>query len=417
MPYNRFMVSPLSRREFVSAVGAASVVTATGYGKVIGANDRVRMAVIGAGGMATEHMKSLVKARDIDNFEIVNVCDIYQKRLDAAAQLTGAKPVKDYRQILDSKDIDWVLIATPEHWHYNMASDALDAGKHVYVEKPMTHTIEQGKKLTEKVKSSGLKLQVGVQGMSDESYAVASQHVKAGELGKIVLAQIDYSRNYQGDFWAGNDYPIDADAKPGVNLDWKAWLGPAPKREWDPERYFRWRRYWDYSGGIATDLFVHRATRLIKALGLTFPQYVTATGGKFEYMDSPAEIPDTFNVLADYPHGPTMQLISTMANDTKVEHLIRGHKATLQFTETGFTITPQKDYAQEMQTITYEKKGAEDVTLHHRNLLEAIRTNAPLNCDCMLGLYGLVVCDMAVESYRKRQYLKWDESKSHATKA
>ena len=119
--------------------------------------------------------------------------------------------------------------------------------------------------------------------MSDESYAVANDHIKAGELGKIVLAQIDYSRNYQGDFWAGDEYPIDADAKPGVNLDWKAWLGPAPKHEWDPERYFRWRRYWDYSGGIATDLFVHRATRLIKALNLTFPDYVTATGGKFEF--------------------------------------------------------------------------------------------------------------------------------------
>ncbi len=411
------MIPPVSRREFVGAVGAASLLTARGYSRVIGANDRLRMAVIGAGGMATEHMHSLVESRDVDNLEIVNVCDIYQKRLDKAAQLTGGKPVKDFRDVLDSKDIDWVLIAVPEHWHYNMAMDALDAGKHVYVEKPMTHTIQQANKLVEKVKSTGLKLQVGVQGMSDESYAVANEHVKAGELGKIVLAQIDYSRNYQGDFWAGNDYPIDPDAKPGVNLDWKAWLGPAPKREWDPERYFRWRRYWDYSGGIATDLFIHRATRLIRAINLTFPEYVVATGGKFEFTDSVAEIPDTFNVLADYPGGPTMQLVSSMANDTKVDHLIRGHKATLCFTKTGFTITPQEDYAKEMQPITYEKKGAEDVTLHHRNLQEAIRKNTPLNCDCMLGLYGVVVCAMAVESYRKRSYLKWNHAKAEAIKA
>lgn len=411
------MISSVSRREFVGAVGAASLLTARGYSRVIGANDRLRMSVIGAGGMATEHMHSLVESRDVDNLEIVNVCDIYQKRLDKAAQLTGGKPVKEYRDVLDNKDIDWVLIAVPEHWHYNMAMDALDAGKHVYVEKPMTHTIQQAHKLVEKVKASGLKLQVGVQGMSDESYAVANEHIKAGELGKIVLSQIDYSRNYQGDFWAGDDYPIDADAKPGVNLDWKAWLGPAPKREWDPERYFRWRRYWDYSGGIATDLFIHRATRLIRAMNLTFPEYVVATGGKFEFTDSVAEIPDTFNVLADYPGGPTMQLISSMANDTKVDHLIRGHKATLSFTDTGFTITPQKDYAKEMQPITYEKKGAEDVTLHHRNLQEAIRKNAPLNCDCMLGLYGVVVCEMAVDSYRKRSYLKWNETKGEAVRA
>lgn len=396
---------------------AAPLMTARGYSAVTGANDRLRMAVIGAGGMATEHMKSLVQWREIDNFEIVNVCDIYAKRLDIAAQLTGGKPVSDYRRILDNKEIDWVLIATPEHWHFQMAMDALDAGKHVYVEKPLAHTSEQAKKLTDKVKATGRKLQVGVQGMSDESYAAANEHVKAGELGKIVLAQIDYSRNYQGDFWAGDDYPIDADAKPGVNLDWKAWLGPAPKRDWDPERYFRWRRYWDYSGGIATDLFIHRATRLIKALDLKFPEYVAATGGKFEFTESVAEIPDTFNVLADYPGGPTMQLVSSMANEVKVDHMIRGHRATLYFTETGFTIKPEKAFEKDVQPITYEKKGGEDVTLHHRNLQDAIRSNQPLNCDCMLGLYGVVVCEMAVESYRKRQYLKWDAAKAQAVRA
>ncbi len=396
---------------------AAPLLTARGYAAIPGANDRLRMSVIGAGGMATEHMKSLVASREVDNFEIVNVCDIYSKRLDIAAQLTSAKPLSDYRKVLDDKSVDWVLIAVPEHWHFQMTMDALDAGKHVYVEKPMAHTTEQAKKITEKVKSTGRKLQVGVQGMSDESYAVAHEHVKAGDLGKVVLAQIDYSRNYEEDFWAGNDYPIDPDAKPRVNLDWKAWLGPAPKHDWDPERYFRWRRYWDYSGGIATDLFIHRATRLIKALDLTFPEYVVATGGKFAYTGSVAEIPDTFNVLADYPEGPTMQLISSMGNDVKVDHMIRGHKATLYFTETGFTIKPEKQFEKDMQPITYEKKGAEDVTLHHRNLMAAIRSNEPLNCDCMLGLYGVVVCEMSVESFRKRQYLKWDAVKQQAVKA
>ncbi len=406
------MTSSVSRRQFVGALGTAALAS-----RVLGANDRLRIGVIGAGGMATHHMQSLVKVRDTDNFEIVNVCDIWDKRLEKAAALTGGKPLKDYRTLLDNKDIDYVLIATPEHWHFQMAMDALSAGKHVYVEKPMTHTIEQARKLADKVKASGKKLQVGVQGMSDESYAVANQHVKAGELGKIVLAQIDYSRNYQGDFWAASDYPIDPDAKPGVNLDWNAWLGPAKKRAWDPERYFRWRRYWDYSGGIATDLFVHRATRLIKALDLNFPDYVVATGGKFEFTNSIAEIPDTFNVLADYPGGPTMQLVSSMANDAPVDHMLRGHKATLYFTKTGFAIKPQKAYEKEVQPVTYEKKGAENVTLHHRNLQAAIRSNAPLNCDATLGLYGVAVCEMAVESLRQRRYLKWDKAKGRAVKA
>jgi predicted dehydrogenase len=397
-------------------VGVASIATARAYSAVVGANDRLRIGVIGTGGQATSHMKALVKMRDSDNVEIINVCDVYQKRLDEAAQLTNAKPLPDYRRLLDNKDIDYVLIATPEHWHYQMGIDALDAGKHVYIEKPMTHRIEQAQKLVAKVETSGKKLQVGVQGMSDESYAEAYKHVKAGELGRIVLAQIDYSRNYKDDFWAGDDYPIDAEAKPGVNLDWKAWLGPAPKREWDPERYFRWRRYWDYSGGIATDLFVHRATRLIKALNLTFPEYVVGTGGKFEYVNSVAEIPDTFNVLADYPGGPTMQLISSMGNDARVDHMIRGHKATLYFTRTGFEIKPQEGDEQ-TPVYTYEKKGAEDLTLHHRNLQNAIRKNEPLNCDCQLGLAGVVVCEMAVESYRKREYLKWDAAKARVVKA
>jgi predicted dehydrogenase len=410
------MTIPVTRRQFVQAVGAASLVTARGYAAITGANDRLRIGVIGAGGMATNHMQTLVKMRDSDNLEITNVCDIYDKRLEAAAGLTGGKPMKDYRQLLENKDIDYVLIAVPEHWHFKMAMDALDAGKHVYVEKPMTHTIEQSQKLVHKVQTSGKKLQVGVQGMSDESYAVAKDHIKAGELGSIVLAQIDYSRNYQGDFWAGNDYPIDPNAQPGVNLDWSAWLGPAPKRAWDPERYFRWRRYWDYSGGISSDLFIHRATRLLRALDLTYPHYVVATGGKFEFKNSVAEIPDTFNVLADFPGGPTMQLISSMANDVPVDHMIRGHKATLYFTRTGFTIKPQEEYAKDMQPVTYEKNGAEDLTLHHRNLQAAIRSNQPLNCDCMLGMYGVVLCDMAVQSFRKREYLKWDAAKGHAAK-
>ena len=406
----------VSRRQFVQSV-AASALSARAYSATIGSNNRLRIGIIGAGGMATNHMHALVKMREGDNLEIVNVCDIYEKRLDNAAQLTGGKPLKDYRQLLDNKDIDYVLIATPEHWHFQMAMDALDAGKHVYVEKPMTQNVAQAHKIVDKVKATGKKLQVGVQGMSDESYAVAHEHVKAGELGNIVLAQIDYSRNYRGDFWAGDDYPIDSDAKPGVNLNWEAWLGPAPKRPWDPERYFRWRRYWDYSGGIATDLFIHRATRLIKALGLSFPDYVAATGGTFEYTNTLAEIPDTFNVLADYPGGPTMQLISSMGNDTSVDHMIRGHKATLYFTRTGFTIKPQREFEKDMQPITYEKKGAEDLTLHHRNLQAAIRDNQPLNCDSALGLYGVVICDMAVESFRKRQYLKWDKAEGMAIRA
>jgi len=352
--------------------------------------------------------------RESDNCDVINVCDVFDKRAEQSAQSTGGKVVKDYRRVLENPDVDYVLIATPEHWHFQMTMDAAAAGKHIYCEKPMTHTVEQSKKVVAKIKQSGLKMQVGVQGMSDDSYETANRYVKDGALGKVVLAQIDYSRNYKDDFWA---YPIDADARPGENLDWKAWLGPAPKRPWDPDRCFRWRRYWDYSGGIATDLFIHRATRIIKALDLKFPSYATGAGGKFEFTQSAAEIPDTFNILLDYPEGLTVQLISSMANGAPVEHLIRGHKATLQFIRTGFTITPERQAGDPKAQIVHKKTGAEALDLHHRNLMNAIRKDEPLKCDAMLGYYGVAACEMGVQSYRKRKYMKWDAAKERIVTA
>ncbi len=408
----------LNRRQFIKGaafgVGATAAWTARSYAAIPGAGERLRLGVIGCGGMANSHMTALLGIKDKANLEFGGVCDIYQKRLDAAAAKTSGKPYKDYHELLSQKDIDYVLIATPEHWHHRMVLDSLAAGKHVYVEKPMSHSIKQSQEIVRRMQGSKLKLQVGVQGMSDESYEVANRHIKEGTLGKIVMAQIDYSRNHIDDFWA---YDIDPDAKPGVNLDWNAWLGPAPKRPWDPRRYFQWRRYWDYSGGIATDLFIHRVTRILKAVGLSFPDKVVATGGKWEFADSVAEIPDTFNMLCDYPGGPTVVLISSMANSTPIDHVIRGHKATLQFTREGFTITPQDIFMKAAKTagsadspkpISYKKTGGEDVALHHANLHAAIRTGEPLRCDHMLGYYGVVVTMMGVESLRRRKYLKWN---------
>ena len=404
-------MNSVSRRVFL---GAAAAVTAGSYSRIRGANERLRVGVIGCGGMATHHMGHLVKMRDSDNVQVIAVCDVYQRRLDAAVELTGGKPYTEYRRLLENPDVDYVLIATPEHWHCQMTLDAAAAGKHIYCEKPMTQTAEQAKSVVERIARAGVKMQVGVQGMSDDSYRTANQYVEQGVLGKVVLAQIDYSRNHEEEFWA---YDVDADAKPGVNLDWERWLGPARKRPFDPLRYFRWRHYWDYSSGIASDLFVHRVTRIIRSLGLRFPKRGVGAGGKYFFKKSPAEVPDTFNILLDYPEELSVQLISTMANDTKVEHMLRGHRATLFFTADGFEIRPQRFFAKEMETITHKKTGAERVDLHHRNLMAAIREGAALNCDCQLGYYGVVACEMGVQSYRRQQYMAWDERKQRIVKA
>src|SRR6266511_3016933 len=316
----------ISRRAFVSASAASIVATAASANRVLGANNRLRIGIIGCGGLAQgAHIPSLMKMKEADNIEIAAVCDVYQKRLDQAAATTGATPIKDYRAILDRKDIDYVAIVTPEHWHARMTLDAADAGKHIYCEKPMTWSIEQAKQVVKKIQQTNVKMQVGVQGMCDDSYETAQKYVKEGKLGRVVQAQIDYSRNYKRDFWV-SDEP-DKDVRPGENLDWNAFLGPAPKRPFDLDRFLHWRRYWDYSGGIATDLFVHRITRVIRAQG-------------------------RFNKEGDKPE------------------------------------------------IVHKRTGREDITLHHRNLQNAIRGGEALKCDVMTGYYGIVAVRLAVESYR-----------------
>src|SRR5437016_9924790 len=170
----------LSRRDFV----AGTAFTALSYAKVPGANERLRIGVIGCGGQAMGHMRTLVKLRESNNCDIINVCDVFDKRAEQAAQVTGGKVIKDYRRILDNPDVDYVLIATPEHWHYQMAMDAAAAGKHIYCEKPMTQRVDQAKKVVARIQGSSLKMQVGVQGMSDDSYETAHKHVQEGALGK-----------------------------------------------------------------------------------------------------------------------------------------------------------------------------------------------------------------------------------------
>ena len=408
----------ISRRTFVSTSAASVVIAAASRNRVLGANNRLRIGIIGCGGLAQgAHIPSLMRMKDSDNVEIVAVSDVYQKRLDQAATTTGAKPIKDYRALLDQKDIDYVAIVTPEHWHAKMTLDAADAGKHIYCEKPMTWSIEEAKKVVKKIQQTKLKMQVGVQGLSDDSYETAQRLIKGGAIGRPIQAQIDYSRNHKRDFWV-SDEP-DKDVKPGVNLDWNAFLGPAPKRPFDLDRFLHWRRYWDYSGGIATDLFVHRITRIIRALDLKFPDKAVAVGGKWEFRDSAAEIPDTFNMMLDYPEGLSVVVISSMANDTPIPHVIRGHEATLEFTRDGFIIRPQerlnRDHSK--QEITHKKTGGEDILLHHRNLQAAIRDGAALKCDVMTGYYGVVAVRMAIESYRKRKYVAWDARREKAVEA
>jgi len=287
--------------------------------------------------------------------------------------------------------------------------DALEAGLHVYCEKPITRTVEEAHEVLDKVEAGGLQMQVGVQGMSDDSYSSAHDAIRQGKLGPIVQAQIDYVRNHpadQGPWRTG----VDPDLPKPDDLNWKAWLGSAPRIPWDAARFFEWRCYRDYSGGIATDLFIHRLTRILKACGLTYPVRVAGFGG-ISLWDDGRDLPDNFEMLLDYPAvqgvtpGMSVHILGTMGNSRRNEHLIRGHKASLVFTPEGWEII---DEDTEEVLEKHEKTGAEDITLHHRNLHAAIRGDGSINCPADLGVYGLTAVAGANQSWFEKKMLSWD---------
>jgi len=396
---------PVSRRTFLAASGAAATTvafSAASYARVLGANDRIRIGFIGAGGMANGHFNACKDLKEKDNLEFLGVADCWKSRADAGASKLGTTGFTDYRKVLDNKDIDYVTIATPEHWHSQMTIDALDAGKAVYVEKPMTHTIPQAQAVLKKQKETKLPLQVGVQAMSDDSYASAGEAIRNGVIGQVVQAQIEYVRRYnkQGPWRNPN---LDENMAKPADLNWEQWLGHAPKVDWNPHHYFEWRNYSAYSGGICTDLFIHRITRIMKACDLLYPRRVVGMGGIWQWPDG-RDLPDNFEMICEYPRGMTVYVLGTMSNRVGIDHLIRGYRGTLYFTGSGW-VAKDKDGK---VLATHQKTGAEDIHLHHTNLHNHLRSGEPLNCPIELGMAGVVAVNMANESWRTSQMMGWD---------
>ncbi len=405
----------LTRRTFLKTTGLAAAglpaLTARSYSRIVGSNERLNVGMIGCGAMAREHLNALLGMPE--DIRVVVVNDVFESRSRNFQDVTwkvGGRPdrTSDYRRVLDRSDVDYVVIATPGHWHGPQTLDALDAGKHVYIEKPMTHHVEESFSVLESVQTSGLKLQVGVQGMSDDSYSSAHDVIKSGKLGPVIEAQIDYVRpaTELGPWRTG----VDPDLPKPPDLDWESWLGPAPRRPWSARRFFEWRVYRDYSGGIATDLFIHRLTRILRACGLGIPERVVGMGGIYLWKDG-RDLPDNLEMLAEYPPvegitpGMTVHILGTMANGRGNDHVIRGRDASLVFTREGWDLV---DEATGEVVDRHGKTGGEDVRLHHQNLHDAIRNDAPLLCDAEMGLYGVVAVNGAVQSWFDRKMLTWD---------
>jgi predicted dehydrogenase len=400
----------LKRRTFLAAAGgvaaaSAAQLSAKSYARVVGSNDRLGVGLIGGGVIGKAHMGVINNLKEKNNLHPVCVADCWKTRAEEGKATIGADHAEtDYRKLLEHKDIDYVVVATPEHWHWTMTIDAMEAGKAVYCEKPLTHTIPEAQAVVKKQKETKRPVQVGVQAMSDDSYISAGKAIADGMIGRVLQAQIEYVRRYAKGAgpWREPDLVAQHATKP-ADLDWDAWLGTAKKIEWNPNHYFEWRCYSAYSGGICTDLFIHRITRIMKACNLLYPRRVVGMGGIWQWPDG-RDLPDNVEMVCEYPRGMTVYVLGTMGNRVRVDHLIRGYDGTLFFNNDGW-IAKDPDGKVLGQ---HKKTGGEDQNLHHTNLHNHIRNGEPLNCPIELGLAGVVAVNMANESWRTNRMMGWD---------
>lgn len=401
----------IGRRQFLNA-GAAAGAVLTVRSQDVRANradERINVGVIGCGGMGSAHIGALLRLRDEGLVNIVGVCDLFDKRLNAAAARAGATPYKDYRVLLEQADPDAVLIAVPDHSHAPITIAAADAGKDVYCEKPMTYwkDLSLAKQVTQAIARNGRVMQVGTNGISDTKYDEVRKRVRAGALGTLIHAQASDTRN--GDISLYSPKTNDPAAKPGETLDWKAWLGTAPNRTYEPGRFFAFRSFWDYSGGVCTDFFPHLLTPLIYVMDLKFPKRVSATGGRYYWKDG-REVPDIFTLSIEYPNGPSITLLGGLANDTNWPMQIRGQQATLTFGGPGAHIDPQHSAGNRGPRKTVKRTQPGSLVNHWKDFLESIKTRRKPRSNELLGYYVMAALHMGVRSYREGKVFEFDEA-------
>lgn len=431
----------VNRRDFVkTAIGAGAAITILKNSRSVygtPANGHIQFGIIGVGGRGFSILNWAMKTGQEEKTpaKALAVSDVYGKRLRLAKEAVEAKDntVKcgaylDYRELLNRDDIDAVLIATPDHWHAPIALEAMHKGKDVYLEKPMTKTVEEAKEIYETTQQTKRVLQVGSQTTSLDQWIKARKALQDGLIGKLIMSQGSFHRNSKEGEW---NWPIDKNAGPDKSgddfIDWKMWLGNAPKRAYDADRFFRFRKYWDYSGGIATDLFYHIMAPLNICWGeAQFPYKVTGTGGIYVFKDE-REVPDTFTLTAEYAKGHYVVLTSSMANETHIPGLIRGHEGTIMLvpnggfesTVTEITITPQKAFKKEFE----EKNGSSELVWksepsesHMANFLRCVKTRELPRLDALTAYKTMTAIAMSVQSYREGRVLYFDEKKQKVVK-
>jgi len=406
-------------------------------------NDNIQIALIGAGGMGQGDAKM---ASSIPGVKLIAACDCYDGRLNHMKEVYGVETftTRDYQDIVARKDIDAVIVGTPDHWHSRISVDCLNAGKHVYCEKPMVHAIEEGKSVIDAQARSGKVFQVGSQYRSSLTYQKARELFQTKAIGKLNSVEAWLDRNTAIGAWEYS-IPPDADLK---TCDWKQFEGNAPKRPWDARRFFRWRNYRDYGTGVAGDLFVHLLTGLHTVTGSLGPTRVYATGGIRFWMDR--EVPDVMLATLDYPetdaHPAFNVLLHVNFKSSRPEESFGvkfigsdGVMTATSFTELTLDRTPrtaefddtigsfadatQKELAAEweskhpapsVKTIqpdsvqTFDTSGQDAHLEHHKNFYRSIRENRPSIEDATFGLRAAGPALLTNESYFKKKIMTWD---------
>jgi len=318
--------------------------------------------------------------------------------------------------MLDRKDIDTICIATVDHWHAKCSIDSMNAGKHVYVEKPMTRYLGEAWEVYDTCKKTGKVLQVGSQGCSDRKWHVAAEKIRAGKIGPLVLGQDSYMRNNPKGEW---NYTIDPDAT-ADNLDWKYWRGPVQHidtKNFNADQYFRWRKYSPFCAGVLGDLFPHRLHPLMLATGNPeLPIRVVSVGNKKIHTDEKTPgtykrtVPENVQLLAEFPSGLCLMVISSTVNETGIESMMRGHYGTLYFAGNRVELRPEKAFADEVDPERVDGiEPGEDIRWHEKNWFAAIRGTEKANCGIDLAIKVQTVISLAEMSERLGVAAYWDE--------
>lgn len=400
-------------------------------GRLLEPDEVMGIGVIGVGGKGGSHLKKLLEREKSGKpIEVRAVSDCYKKRQEDRCKLakhTVDRDIEayfDYRDVLERDDIHSVVIATPDHWHAQIAIDAMRAGKDVYCEKPVTLTVEESLDVRDVAYETGRVFQCGAQRTSNPAWRAARDLIRRGGIGKVLYAQSDYSRNSgtmanpQGGEW---NYPIDEEAidnpDAGSNyIDWTQWLGTAPHRSFSAPRFFQFRKFWDYSGGIATDLLYHVIAPLVIALDADAPEKVVGQGGIYVQRDD-REVPDTFFVNAEFPGDYSVVLTSTMANSQSSPTMIRGHRATIYFESNNggkIVVKPEREFAgwfkkeHGVEELVIDPGATDDKWEHMSGWLEACRTREECNCTAETAYKAMAVTRLACDSYRNERALFWD---------